>query len=248
MKTRIIGAIVALVLAIVGAFALITYVRGADARAASGAESTDVYIVAETIPEGTPGESVAELVKLDSVPARNLADGAVTDLAELDGLVAAADVLPGEQLLLARFVDPLELAAGGDVTVPEGMQQVSFALPVQRMVGGTVQAGSTVGVTVTAPGVDGAPGGTRFEFDRVLVTKVSIGATATSGEEGEGVQQTGNTLMFTVALATHDVERLVWSLERFEKNSAEYGVWLTLQNEATDTSGSALTNESTVRR
>ncbi len=57
MKTRIIGAFVALVLAVAGAFVLITYVRGADARAADGAELTEVYIVQETIPKGTTGET-----------------------------------------------------------------------------------------------------------------------------------------------------------------------------------------------
>lgn len=248
MKTRIIGAIAALVLAVVGAFALITYVRGADARAAEGAELTEVYIVQETIPEGTAGEGVAELVKLDSVPERNVAEGAVTDLAELTGLVADADLLPGEQLLEARFIDPLELAARGDVPVPEGMQQVSFALPVQRMVGGLVEAGNTIGIVVTAPKPDPREElDTRFELDRVLVTNVEIGTTASS-EEGTSAQQSGNMLMFTVALATHDVERLVWALEHVDKNAAEYGVWVTLQNEATDTSGSVMTNESNVRR
>ncbi|MCD2443477.1 RcpC/CpaB family pilus assembly protein [Agromyces sp. SYSU K20354] len=248
MKTRIIGAIAALVLAVVGAFALITYVRGADARAADGAELTDVYIVQESIPEGTAGDGVAEYVKVDSVPARNVAEGTVTNLEDLAGLVADADLLPGEQLLEARFIDPLELAARGDVPVPEGMQQVSFALPVQRMAGGLVKAGSTVGIVVTAP--NPAPNqvlDTRFEFNRVLVTNVTIGTTASSASE-ESAQQSGNTLMFTVALGTHDVERLVWALEHVDKNAGAYGVWVTLQNEATDTSGSVITNESNVRQ
>ena len=120
MKTRIIGAVVALVLAIVGAFSLITYVRGADARAATGAEPADVYIVQETIPKGATGESIADLVSVDSVPERNVAEGAVTDLGDLEGLVVDAELLPGEQLLEGRFIDPLELAARGDVQVPEG--------------------------------------------------------------------------------------------------------------------------------
>ena len=58
MKTRIIGAIVALILAVVGAFVLVNYVRGADARAADGAELADVYIVQEAIPKGTAGDAV----------------------------------------------------------------------------------------------------------------------------------------------------------------------------------------------
>ena len=62
MKTRIIGAIVALMLAGLGAFVLIAYVRGADARAADGATTTDVYIVAEEIPEGTSGDGLSDFV------------------------------------------------------------------------------------------------------------------------------------------------------------------------------------------
>ena len=53
MKTRIIGAVLALILAVVGAFFLVTYVRGADARAQQGAEMTDVYVVQTEIPRGT---------------------------------------------------------------------------------------------------------------------------------------------------------------------------------------------------
>ena len=120
MKTRIIGAIVALVLAGVGAFVLIGYVRGADARAAEGAEMADVYIVQELIPKGTSGDTVADYVEVDSVPQRNIAEGAVTDLDDLAGLVAAADLLPGEQLLEARFADPADLAAQGDVPGARG--------------------------------------------------------------------------------------------------------------------------------
>ena len=132
MKTRIIGAIVALLLAVLGVILLVGYVRGADARAAQGAELTDVYVVQESIPRGTLGEEVADFVKLDSMPTRNVADGVVTNLEDLAGLVADADILPGEQLLSARFVDPAELASSGDVPVPDGMQLVSFTLPADR--------------------------------------------------------------------------------------------------------------------
>ena len=247
MKTRIIGAFVALILAVGGAFALIVYVRGADARAADGAETTEIFIVQETIPEGTAGDGVAEFVKLDSVPVRNVAEGTVTDLDEIAGLVADADLLPGEQLLEARFIDPLELAARGEVPVPEGMQQVSFALPVQRMAGGLVKAGSTVGVVVTTPNSDPLRGlDTRFELDRVLVTNAAIGTIASSGgEDDPSTQQSGNMLMFTVALGTHDAERLVWALENAEKNPSVFGIWATLLNDATDTSGSAPSPEAT---
>lgn len=244
MKTRIIGAIIALMLAGVGAFVLIAYVRGADARAADGATTTDVYIVEEQIPEGTAGEAVGDYVKIDQIPQRNVADGAVTDLTDLEGLVADAVILPGEQLLEARFIDPLELAARGDVTVPEGMQLVSFTLPADRVVGGEITAGDHVGMVGTVLGRVGADGqavigpSSQFAFNGVLVTRVQ-GVTLPEAEsDAETVDQDPTAgIMLTIALSTHDVERWVWFSEGEDQGFAN--MWLTLQNDTTDTGGSS---------
>lgn len=245
MKTRIIGAIVALIVAAVGAFLLITYVRGADARAAEGAELTNVFIVQETIPRGTAGEAVQDFVRVDTVPERNVAEGDVTDLAELAGLVSDTEILPGEQLLSARFVNPLELAAQGDVPVPQGMQEVTITLPVNRVVGGKVTAGSEVGMVATYdPPGEPALEETKFAFHDVLVTSVQRGTTATDEEAGEPA--TAEKLMVTVALTTHQIEHWIWAAEGFENAELPYvvGVWLTLENAATDNSGSSLVNGS----
>lgn len=241
MKTRIIGAIVALILAAVGAVVLVTYVRGADARAAEGAELSEVYIVQEIIPKGTAGESVEEYVKVDSVPIRNQADGAVTDLTELAGLVADADILPGEQLLEARFVDPAELAARGDVQIPAGMQLISFTLPADRVVGGQVRAGDKIGLVAT---VDPDEVGdtedvvnpiTSFAFHGVLVTKVQ-GVVGVNPETGEAQDQgAADSIMVTIALTAPDIERWVWFAEGEANQYAQ--MWLTLENDQTDNTG-----------
>lgn len=243
MKTRIIGVIVALALAIVGAFVLATYVRGADARAAAGAELTDVYIVQEAIPKGTTGETIGEFVKIDTVPQRNVADGAVTDLDDVIGLVTDVEVLPGEQLLEARFIDPLELAAAGDVPIPPGMQLVSFTLPADRVIGGQVKPGDHIGLVGTVdPDEEGEDQDvinpvTQFAFHGVLVTRVQ-GVTGADPETGDTKEQSANSVvMLTVALSTHDVERWVWFAEGEAANYAQ--TWLTLENDATDNGGSA---------
>ncbi|MFF2273461.1 Flp pilus assembly protein CpaB [Agromyces sp. NPDC058136] len=241
MKTRIIGAIIALVLAIVGAFALVVYVRGADARAAEGAELTDVYIVQETIPKGTAGEVVDDFVKLDTVPNRNLVEGAVTDLTVLDGLVADADLLPGEQLAEARFIDPLELAARGEVPVPEGMQEVTITVPADRMVGGAVQPGSTVGVVYTTStqslqaNEDKAI--TQYIFHRMLVTRIVAGADVAVDEDDESAApQMVNTFLVTIAATTPQVEKIVYGAEQQQDGNG--GIWLTLEPETADQGGS----------
>lgn len=241
MKTRIIGAILALVLAVVGAFVLVTYVRGADARAAEGAELVDVYIVQDSIPKGSPGESIGEFVEIDSIPQRNLADGAVTDLSDLDGLVADAEILPGEQLLEARFIDPRELAAIGDVPVPEGMQLVSFTLPADRVVGGQVGAGDRIGLVGTVDPDE--PGDAEdlinpissFAFHGVLVTKVQ-GVVTPDPDSDETVEQgSQDAIMLTIALSAPDIERWVWFAEGESGSYAQ--MWLTLENEQTDNTG-----------
>ncbi len=249
MKTRIIGAVVALILAIIGAFVLVTYVRGADARAAEGAELTEVYVVQETISKGTAGESITEFVEIDTIPERNVAEGHVTDLADLEGLVADADILAGEQLLEARFVDPDELAARGEVPVPAGMQLVSFTLPADRVVGGQVRAGDRIGLVSTVdPDEVGEEADvvnpvTHFAFHGVLVTKVQ-GVVGVDPETGEALDQgAADSIMVTIALSAPDVERWVWFAEG---EAAQYAqMWLTLENEATDNSGTRFIDGST---
>lgn len=211
MKTRIIGAIVALVLTVIGALMLIGYVRGADVRAAAGAELGEVYVVTEEIPSGTPGDALSEFVRLDTAPKRNIPEGIVSDLADLAGLVADGRIHPGQQLLTAQFVDPAVRASRGEVDVPAGMQEVSFALPVQRMVGGALRPGSVIGIVATkyVPGVNietGAPvfvPETQFAFNGVLVTDVMVGENVSDGDSSDG-GESGDTIMLTVALATHD--------------------------------------------
>ncbi|GAA4066488.1 Flp pilus assembly protein CpaB [Agromyces indicus] len=240
MKTRIIGAIVALLLAVVGAFVLVNYVQAADARAAAGAELSDVYIVEEEIPQGTPGEEVGEFVTVDQVPARNLNEDRVTDLADLQGLVALDDVLPGEQLLNSRFSDPAVLNATGEIPVPEGLQEVTIALPVERVVGGQVSPGSTVGVVYSTNTNTISPNSnvavTKFMFHRMLVTRVTPGTTVAS--DGSSTNETSaGTIMVTFAATTPQVERLVYGAE--QQADGNGGLWLTLEPETADPSGSS---------
>lgn len=244
MKTRIIGAILALLLAVGGAFVLITYVRGADARAAQGAELTEVYVVEEAIPRGTAGDAIGDFVKVDTVPKRNVVPEAVVDLDELSGLVAEASLLPGDQLSSARFVDPATLAASGDVPIPPGMQLLSFALPADRVVGGQVKPGDHIGMISTidpdevGEGEDVINPITRFAFHSVLVTRVQGVAKSGEGDDSDAVdQESGSNIMLTIALGAHDAERWVFFTEGFDGDYAK--MWLTLETPETDNSGTA---------
>ena len=241
MKTRIIGAILAVILAVVGGFALYFYVSGADARAAEGAELVEVYVVSEPIAQGTPGEDVQDALEVDSIPKNNAPDDAVTDLSDLDGLVTSAELLPGDVLREGRFVDPASGAAG-EIAVPAGMQLVSFTLAADRVVGGQVAPGDTIGLVGT---VDPDEAGdqedvinpvTSFAFHGVLVTRVQ-GVQVIDPESAEESDRSSANIMVTIALSAHDVERWVWFTEGESLGYAQ--MWLTLENEATDNGGTA---------
>jgi Flp pilus assembly protein CpaB len=64
-----------------------------------------VLVATASIPKGTSGSVVAahNLYKSTPIVASQLAPGAISDASQLTGKVAAADILPGQQLTLADF-------------------------------------------------------------------------------------------------------------------------------------------------
>jgi len=235
MKTRLVGAIIAIVLAVAGTVVLTGYVRGADARAFAGAELVSVYVVSAPISAGTAAADAEKVIVAKRVPKAAAAADRVTQLAELKGKVADVALLPGEQLLKARWVLPGERAARGDVPLPDGMQAVTIALPVEHVVGGAVTAGDTVGVVIsaTAKGADGTDVSiTKEVHHKVLVLAVVPGTSTQPSSKSDSPAEPVDTLMVTLALATPALEKLVWG--------QEFGsVWLTAEPAAADESGSS---------
>ncbi|MET0862670.1 MAG: RcpC/CpaB family pilus assembly protein [Microbacterium sp.] len=235
MKTRLIGAILAVILAVIGTVVLTGYVRGAEARASAGAEMVSVYIVTKPIPAGMKATDATAMIGVKEIPALAAVQGRVTKLSQLEGTVSDVALVPGEQLLRDRWVDP-EDRDDSDVALPEGMQEVSIALPVEHVVGGTVRAGDTVGIVVSAtvkmPPDDKEIPLTEQIFHKVLVLDVQKGSSTpveTDGKEASDV--TYDTIMVTLARPTDDIQKIVWG--------QEFGsVWLTIEPEAADEEGS----------
>ncbi|MGF1597444.1 MAG: RcpC/CpaB family pilus assembly protein [Acidimicrobiales bacterium] len=71
----------------------------------------------------------------------------VDDLPALTGRVTAVDLVPGEQLVGGRFVEPSAFTdRAGGVVVPDDMVEVTIELEPQRAVGGLLEPGQTVAV------------------------------------------------------------------------------------------------------
>jgi pilus assembly protein CpaB len=225
---RILAAVAALVLALVGTVVLVAYVRGADARAMAGVQTVSVLVVDQPVAAGTPGDQLTDLVRSELVPAKAAVPGRVTDLDELAGTVASVDLQPGEQLLAARFVAPDELRAAGTAALPAGDQEISVLLEPQRAVGGRLSAGDTVGVYLSMGGQDG--GLTHAVLHGVLVTRVQ-GAPATETDtaaaDPAASAAPSQSLLITLAVTAEEAEPIVFGMEHGT-------LWLSLEPEGAD--------------
>jgi pilus assembly protein CpaB len=241
MRRRLFAAIAALVLLGAGTAVLVAYVRGADARALAGVQTVEVLVADGLIPEGTPAEQLAELVRTEVLPRKAAVQGRVTDLDDLSGLVATVDLQPGEQLLQSRFGEEDAAGAAGTVPVPAGLQEVSLLLEPQRAIGGRLAAGDTVGVVVSINS-----GETHSVIHHVLVTEVK-GAPAPVQTDPSVQTETASSgtvvptqsLMITFAVTAAQAEAVVFGMEHGT-------VWLTLEPADADTGGTSVVDPGTI--
>lgn len=224
MNKRVIAAVAAGVLALLGVLVLVVWAQGANDRAFEGAELVSVVRVTDDVSQGASASDLAESTETVKLPAESVPDGAVTDLDQISGLATNASLQAGEVLLKSRMVAPGDRK--GSTNVPKGFQEISIALDPEHSVAGTLKAGDRVGMVVTfEPKDSNAPQLTDFVLNQVLVTKIK---TAIVGDKGE---ITGSVI--TLAVKSLDAERVV--------HSQKWGtVWLTLQNSDTDTSGAKI--------
>ena len=239
---RLIAAIAAMLLAGVGAVLLLSYVGRADLRAMAGMETVKVLVVEKRVPEGTPAEKLNGFVTVKTLPVKAVASGTLSNLDPIRGRVATTDLQPGEQLLAGRFVDPALLADPNEVKIPKGMQQVSIALESQRVLGGELTPGASVGVFISLAKEDERPAQTNLVLNKVLVSKVQRAATSAQQREGGAPDSAGlqeGTLMVTLAMTAPNAEKIIFG--------AEHGkIWLSLEPANAALGGTRVVTEKSV--
>jgi len=157
VNKKLVGVLAAVVMAIVGTGVLVLFVQGAEDRALEGEELVTVLTADAQIPAGTPAEQLEGLVSEERIPTKIAPEGVVSDLVSLAGLVTSVDLVPGETLLVNRFVDPENFTArrgGGNVEVPEGLLEVTLALSQEQFIGGIPVPGNTVALVALGERAD----------------------------------------------------------------------------------------------
>jgi len=233
MNRRLVSAIAAGVLALLGAALLVGYVNSADSRAIADLDPIEVLVVSAPIAQGTPAEEIAASVTTQSLPRKAVGPDPVRSLAEVADRVASTDLLPGEQLLGARFVTPQSLERFGGIPAPEGYHQVTIALDAPRIVGGTITAGDTVGVFISLP----EPPQTHLTLHKVVVTRVQGGLGSSEPTEvsdnPDAAPVPDGGAMVTMALTARQAETVVFA--------AEFGtIWLSLEDPTVPESGTRI--------
>ena len=174
MKTRLIAAALAVVLAAVGTVVLLMYVRSASSQSAAPAAppvaTVDVLVASSAIAVGAPAAGLEKQVATKALPKDAALPNRVTDLNQLAGKVALVAIEPGEQLLAGKFgTAPVVTTASTSVKVPPNLQQVAILLEPVRALGGRLKPGDTVGVFIT---LKPTPGPTHLVLHKVLVTAI----------------------------------------------------------------------------
>jgi len=166
-------------------------------------------------------------VAVEQLPGTAVGKTALKTLDNSAGKVAAVDLIPGEQLVAERLVAPEDLKTSGSVKVPAGLQEVSFQLEPQRVVGGRLEPGDHVGIfiSLTAGGLESKPGETtQLSIHKVLVTAVQRapeGAaakpapSAAAGAEADprDVNLPTGSLMITVSVNDINADKVVFASE-----------------------------------
>ena len=226
MKSRLLAGVAALALAILGALLVVSYAQGADTRAVQGLDPVSVLVVKKAVPAGTSVAALSAFVASEELPGKAVTKSALKTLEGLAEKVTAVELLPGEQLVAERLVAPQDLRTSGSVDIPEGLQEISFQLEPQRVVGGRIAPGDHVGIFINLKdgGLEAKPEKptTQLSIHKVLVTAVQRAPVATpspqpsadgSAPPAEDMSLPTGSLMLTVAVNDVDATKIVYASE-----------------------------------
>lgn len=233
MKRRVLGLVAAVVLAGVGTAALVAYVRSARADAVAGEDQTEVLMVTDAIAQGASAEAVRDRLRLVMVPERLVMAQVVTSWEQFDALVAAdstlmaaSDLMPGDQLSAGRLVPRRQLVRA---EVPPGLQELTVAVEPERAVGGELRPGEVVGVVVSTDTPEPSSD-LRLTEVPVVAVQITTADRARLGLAGDDSDETTvdptvadapeRQVLVTLAVTTAQAETVVAALEYGE-------VWFT---------------------
>lgn len=226
----------AAVLALIGAVAVLVYVRQANNRAVAGLKAEKVLVAKTLIPAGTSLRAAQSqgLLGSENVPIASVPAQAVVAITGANERFVVSSAVQAGQLLLKPMLETAAQVTGG-VAIPPGMVAVSIQVCLSGTVAGYVTAGSQVAVFDTylikasgsaagdqvqqTCGVSHQAEGTTAVATKIVLPRVEV----LSVQEGASAAQSGTTtfgggstssgssgsVLVTFAASQADAERLI---------------------------------------
>lgn len=220
--------IAAVVVGAVAAYALYTYIGGIEDEANQNAERVRVYKIVQDIPKGTFGdEAFAQGIIEEDVIAREFRPAtAITDPAQIDGLVAISDLAANQVVVSNQFVPQATSLSTFSSLLKNNEVAITISIDQVRGVAGLLVPGDFVNILVTPaaslenpPPPNGQGSSDVFtEPARYLFQKVQIlavgqtrrlepGETAATNPDGSPVTSTSSG-MLTFALPADAAQKI----------------------------------------
>lgn len=226
MTRRIIGVLLAVILAVIGTAAVLYYVSTVRHQVASGQRAVKVLVANDRIPAGTTGAHMqsANMLSTITVPASSVPADALSAIpTDLDQLVVTSDVQPRQLLMRGMFGQSTALSGG--LTIPEGKVAVTVQVGIPQQVAGYVRPGSQIAIFDTFASGNGSSASgvssSNQKTTRVLLPRVEVLATGAFFTDGstssqadttngaDGARAGGQTMVVTVAVTQPEAERLI---------------------------------------
>jgi len=166
------------VVGLVAAVAIWSYLGSVQERAYDDADLVQVYVVKRPIARGAPGtEAVSQkLIATDEIPRKYRPRTALRDLGAIQGLVADADLAPGQIVGDGHFVAPRSASGTFARRIPTGQVAISIRVDEMRGVSNLIVPGDKVNILVPSPE------GMRTLFQNVDV--IAVGGTPVTEPSG----------------------------------------------------------------
>ena len=224
MNRRIALVAVAVVLALVGTFAVYNYAHHADQRAIAKTRSVTVLVAQKGVPAGTSWGDVLKgnYLQQEKVPVDSAPSSAISSLAASVPVeeVATADISAGQIVLRQTFGE--KSVTTGILAIPAGKLAISVTMASNADVAGFVQNGSEIAIfstfklapAKTSTASKAAVGGADLYATKLLFARVDVVATsqAPPGDlNGSKANANGNAggVLVTLALTQAQAERII---------------------------------------
>jgi pilus assembly protein CpaB len=223
MNRRIGLIALAVVLALVGTFAVYSYAHNADKRAVAATRNVQVVMADKAVPAGTTWADALKdhLLSQQRIPVDSKPDRAIgsLDTSIPTSEVATAQIAPGQIVVRQMFGKPS--AATGILAIPKGKLAISVSLSDDADVAGFVQPSSEVAIFVTAklskpPATisQGAIGDADLYVTKLLLPRTTVLATSQVApsdlEKAGGGSGNGNgTELLTLAVTQQEAQQLI---------------------------------------